>query len=72
MTMTSGRGMTSTYFFAHKPLSEGLPALPNIFCFLKRGINELTLLCVCRIALSMIMSTSVHFGFSLGMRLRER
>ena len=43
--LTSMRGMTSTYFFVHKPLSEGLSASPNIFCFLRRGIME-SVLCV--------------------------
>jgi len=35
----------STYLFSHKPLSEGLSASPNIFCFLRRGIME-SALCV--------------------------
>ena len=43
--LTSMRGMTSTYFFVHKPLSEGLSASPNILCFLRRGIME-SALCV--------------------------
>ena len=47
--LTSRRGNTSTYFFAHKPLSKGLPAMHYISCFLIRGIME-SALYVCQIA----------------------
>jgi len=69
MILTSGKGMILSYFFAHKPLSEGLPALHYISYFLRKGIMKSTLLCVWWIAPQLDYVQSVQFGFSLGMRL---
>jgi hypothetical protein len=48
--LTSKRVMTLAYFFSHKPLFDGFPALPYIFYFLRKEIMEATLLCVCWVA----------------------
>jgi hypothetical protein len=64
--------MISTYFFTYKSLFEGLPALPNIFCFFRKGINAPPLLCVYWIALQLHHVSSVQFKFYLGMRLCEK
>jgi len=44
--LTSRKGITSAYFFIYKPLSQRLPTLPYIFCFFRKEIMELVLLCV--------------------------
>jgi len=66
--LTSMRGMTSTYFFVHKPLSEGLSASPNIFCFLRRRIME-SALCVlvdCPIVWSCLQVFNLGFPWGWG------
>jgi hypothetical protein len=43
------------------PLSQGLPILPDIF--LRKGIMEPTLPCIFLFPLSLIMPSSIQFGF---------
>ena len=68
--LTSGKGITWAYFFAHKSLSEELSSLHNVSYFLRKGIMEPTL-CVLLDCPSFDHAASVCLGFSLGTRLCE-
>jgi hypothetical protein len=48
--LTFGKSISSCYFFIYKPLSQRSLALPYIFCFLRKEILEVVLLCVFWIA----------------------
>jgi hypothetical protein len=61
--LTSENGMTSTYFFTYKLLSQGLLALPYIFYCFRKEIIEPTLFCVFGLPPNLIMPPSVQFGF---------